>query len=412
MPRFAFPLITRAPRACSLAALVAAFAVTAAPAAGTSLRFEGTGTDDVDRVKIRIDGPARPADVGASDFTIEFFLRARPGDNPATPCRAGNDGWIYGHVIIDRDVYGAGDRGDIGISLFADGLAFGVSDENGGETVCAPGALADDAWHHVAAVRRAGDGALLVFIDGALRAEGLGPTGDVSYRDGRTSPWPNDPFLVFGAEKHDAGVEYPSFRGWLDEVRLSDSARYASPFAPPAAPFTPDAQTAALYHLDEGSGTQVNDVSGRAGGPSHGIVRLGSSPVAPAWSGETPFAGGGGGPGRIPGARGIAGLPLVVRRNGADPNVLDMEWSASCDAADDYAIYEGPIGPTSAFTAATCTTGGALAATIVSTSFARAFVVVPLDDSSEGSYGATSAGDERPAALTPCRPTRAIAACP
>ena len=36
----------------------------------------------------------------------------------------------------------------------------------------------------------------------------------------------SDPFLVIGAEKHDAGSLYPSYRGWIDEVRLSTVRRY------------------------------------------------------------------------------------------------------------------------------------------------------------------------------------------
>ena len=51
-----------------------------------SLKFLGTnnnneGPPDVDRVKIPLDNPNRPVDVGESDFTVEFWLKANPGDN-------------------------------------------------------------------------------------------------------------------------------------------------------------------------------------------------------------------------------------------------------------------------------------------------------------------------------------------
>lgn len=393
--------------------VIALIAAAAGPAAwGASLRFFGTGQNDIDRVKIRIDAPARPADIGSASFTVEFFLRALPGENPATSCREGNDGWIYGHVIIDRDVYGGGDFGDYGISLFDDGLAFGVAVGGSGEGICARRALADGQWHHVAAVRRASDGTMALFVDGVLEASAIGPVGNVSYRDGRATIWPNDPFLVFGAEKHDAGSEYPSFSGWLDEVRLSNVVRYSASFAPPTAPFVTDASTMALYHFDEGAGTVVNDASGASGGPSQGVLAVGGSPAGPLWSIETPFAPASSGPGRIPGSRGVAGPPLVVTRDAANPARVVLAWSASCGAATDYAIYEGPIGPTSAFDAVLCSTGGALTAEVEPAAGARAFVVVPLDAAREGSYGATWDATERPRAAVPCRAAQSLSACP
>src|SRR5262245_12183374 len=52
----------------------------------TSLRFFGNGVNDIDRVKVRIDDPANsnpgsPADIGATDFTLEFWLKGASADN-------------------------------------------------------------------------------------------------------------------------------------------------------------------------------------------------------------------------------------------------------------------------------------------------------------------------------------------
>lgn len=63
-------------------------------------------------------------------------------------------------------------------------------------------------------------------------------------------------------------MQHTPYAGWLDELRLSTVLRYTANFTPPAAPFTPDAATAALYHFDEGSGTAILDGSGAPGGPS------------------------------------------------------------------------------------------------------------------------------------------------
>jgi hypothetical protein len=132
-------------------------------------------------------------------------------------------------------------------------------------------------------------------------AADFGPTGDVRYQDGRSTSYPNsDPFLVIGAEKHDAGALYPSYAGWVDEVRLSTALRYTASFSPPAAPFAADAQTAALYHFDEGAGTTIGDSSGAAGGPSTGVRSVGGTPAGPEWSTDTPFATAVGGDVRLP----------------------------------------------------------------------------------------------------------------
>jgi hypothetical protein len=263
-------------------------AVTPAGAQATSdssLRFFGTGADDVDRVKLRIDDPSSPLDVGG-DFTLELWLRADPGGVTSGDCQPrddAGDGWINGNIVIDRDVFNEGDHGDYGLALYGGGggtLAFGVDIDGGGLTLCGGQGLADGAWHHVAATR-AEAGAMALFVDGQLVAEGDGPAGDMSYRDGRGTDYPNsDPYLVLGAEKHDAGSDFPSFSGWMDELRISNTVRYAAAFDLPTAPFEPDESTVGLYHMDEGSGTVLIDASASG---ADGEIRVGGPNQGPTW---------------------------------------------------------------------------------------------------------------------------------
>jgi hypothetical protein len=49
------------------------------------------------------------------------------------------------------------------------------------------------------------------------------------------------------------------FPGWVQEIRVSNIARTP---AIPTSPFTADANTVGLWHLNEGSGSTVNDASG------------------------------------------------------------------------------------------------------------------------------------------------------
>ncbi len=271
-----------------------------------SLRFYGGGVNapDADRAKIMIDDvtnnlPGPPADVGAEDFTIEFWLKGDLSNNTAGSISCGsNINWIYGNIVLDRDRYGQ-DR-KYGLSLGAGIVAFGVSGEGTGDlTICGSTSVLDGNWHHIAVQRRRSDGYMWLFVDGMLEAQGNGPDGDVSYPDdgipcssccGGNDCNFSDPYLVLAAEKHDAGSSFPSFNGSLDELRLSNNLRYATNFSPSTTPFATDANTVALYHFDEGSGSTLTDVSGAVGGPSPGVINYGGNPQGPVWANDTPFS--------------------------------------------------------------------------------------------------------------------------
>lgn len=261
-----------------------------------ALSFGGTGRDDIDRVKIALrDVDDRPtgANVGATDFTIETWLRARPGDNPARAVECGGNAfWINGNIVLDRDRFNQGRK--YGLSLAGGRVVFGVTGaDDESLTVCGDTTVDDDRWHHVAVTRSISTGAIRLYVDGRLDGEAAsGPAGDISYPaaarpvaacDGGQPCTRSDPFLVLGAEKHDAGPDYPSFRGRLDELRLSVEIRYAEPFAPPQGRFVADAATAALYHFDEGGGQVVRDAAAGPGSPSDGVVRFGGDPAGPSW---------------------------------------------------------------------------------------------------------------------------------
>ena len=270
-----------------------------------ALRFYGNGVNDIDRVKIQIDDPANsdpgpPADIGAEDFTLEFWLKGSLAENTAVSISCGsNINWIYGNIVVDRDRYNQ-DR-KFGLSLAVGQVVFGVSGNGTGDlTICSSSNVLDEQWHHIAVQRRRSDGRLWLFVDGTVEAEMDGPDGDISYPDDGVpgnfcgGPCDNsDPFLVLAAEKHDAGVEFPSFSGWLDEMRLSNVLRYSGNFSRPVAPFTADANTVALYHFDEGSGDLIADSSGAVNGPSNGVRHAGGTPAGPAWVvSDVPLSGG------------------------------------------------------------------------------------------------------------------------
>lgn len=293
--------------------VAAAFAAIAfsTPLSAMSLRFHGNGVNDIDRVKIRVN-PQVPADIGVGNFTIEFWMKALPGDYIPQRFEGGgltgaicntqdSESWINGDIILDRALWQNLSFGEFGLSMFPSGLAFGVLRGGvGGAGICGSVAVNDAVWHHIAITRNGSTGAITLYVDGALDAQGTGPSGNISYDDNRalsasppvpsTVDRPNvEPFLVIGAEKYSLGDRYPSFSGWLDELRLSNSVRYTgASFIPPTQPFSPDANTLALYHFDEGAGDTIGDVLLT----SPGVRSFGSGgarPQGPEWSIDSPF---------------------------------------------------------------------------------------------------------------------------
>jgi hypothetical protein len=245
-----------------------------------ALRFFGNGEGDIDRVKIPIDNPPKNANVG-NDFTIEFQMKATITDNPlgSNASEGENDDWTLGHIIIDRDIFGPGDYGDYGLSLANGKIAFGVNNGTDSYTAISETFVADGNWHHIAVTRNSESGVIQIFIDGILdKSVSTNVTGNISYRNGRDVNWPNEPYIVLCAEKHDYdNSNYPSYNGILDELRISNIIRYSSNYTPLL--ILPDDDfTMALYHFDEGSGNLLNDQAVISGNGSHGIIKYGGNP--------------------------------------------------------------------------------------------------------------------------------------
>jgi hypothetical protein len=259
-----------------------------------SLRFFGTDAGDIDRVKIPLlspSGTSRLVNVGATDFTLEFWIKGTRTDNPTVECTTGpigKDAWTLGAVVIDRDVVGDGDFGEYGVSVLGGRLAFGVTRSSGGATICGQNDVLDGAWHHVAFTRQRATGGMKIFVDGAVDVEGVdaSASSDVEYNPAHPNPDTNDPYLVLGAEKHDLTTAR-AFNGFIDELRLSDVLRYTSTFPPRTEAFVAEGNTVALYHFDEATGTDIIDASN--GNASPGVLIPAAGGAANHRSPDTPF---------------------------------------------------------------------------------------------------------------------------
>lgn len=103
------------------------------------------------------------------------------------------------------------------------------------------------------------------------------------------------------------------------------------------------------------------------------------------------------------------GVPLTLERT---TNGIRLSWGVSCLAGDtDYAVYEGSLGDFDSHSARLCTTDGLLEAGFNPGSGDRYYLLVPHNGASEGSYGHTSDGMERPPALAACL-AQSVGVCP
>jgi hypothetical protein len=154
-----------------------------------------------------------------NDFTVALWVK--------TTDTAGSAGaqWWSGKGLVDGEVGGGG--ADWGTAIVNGKFALGVGSTGGDTTIASSVSVNDGAWHHVAATRNNGTGALAVYVDGVLRGSGTGPTGS------RT--WP--PNLRIGSIQ--TGNNF--LNGTIDDVRLYDRILTGGEISaligtPPAAP--------------------------------------------------------------------------------------------------------------------------------------------------------------------------------
>jgi hypothetical protein len=157
------------------------------------------------------------------------------------------EAWVRPAVNNEDGVVIAAADDDTGWSLELNNgrLTFWVSTSQGWRFSRDNTTLQAGQWYHVAATYD--NGTAYTFVNGnrsSARSVGTLIQG---------------PSLRFG------GVPgYFYFGGALDEVHISNVVRYAGDFSVPTAPFTADANTLGLWHLDEGSGQIATDVSASA----------------------------------------------------------------------------------------------------------------------------------------------------
>jgi len=212
-----------------------------------ALHFDGSGD--------QIAFPMSFGEVG-DRFTFEAWVRPASASSGSSE---GEGGMIFIHRADCRDFI-------LEWSGNVDGrtperFRFRVHDTSACASAAAeaPMASAVDTWHHVAGVFDAG--MLHLFVDGALVASATLAATAPTWADALFGHWA-------GRDGYDPRPERGAFNGDIDELRISRIARYASEFVPDTH-LGVDAETVALWMLDEGTASLAYDSSPSA---LHGVV--------------------------------------------------------------------------------------------------------------------------------------------
>ncbi len=223
-----------------------------------------------------------PLDLSLGELPEEIFVNPQDpvaihigGDRSGVAVSSDSFDLPDGPLTLEAWVSPDERQDDAGIITKTENSEFGFFSENGHVTwivhldgryakVVADEPLEPDAWTHLAGTFDGGS--LALFVNGRRVAET--PASGTRTR--------NELPLYLGADPDGSGQASRSFRGWIDEVRLSTTARYTGDFEP-ARRFEPDAETVLLFHADGIIGPLLPDHSAsRAHGRPTGDVGLGT----------------------------------------------------------------------------------------------------------------------------------------
>ena len=192
----------------------------------SSIRFDGTG----DYLTIP---NSSDWDFGTGDFTIEFWARLdnasvrqyymSNGDVPS-----GTKSLAFKNQENRRFKYLPSTTGS----------SYDLEGYGGG-----PDSTINNTWQHYAFVRYGTS--WKPYVDGTL---------GYSNRTSSSALYTSQNQLTIGAIEYTSGFS-ELMTGYMDEIRISDNARYTSNFTPPTSAFTVDGNTKLLIHSDTTNGS-------------------------------------------------------------------------------------------------------------------------------------------------------------
>ena len=183
---------------------------------------------------------------GATDYTIEAWIY------PNSSTVAEYDRVLqryYSFAIVMYDGNNDGNVEDWYFQVIDD------SDNNHFFNTEGDATLTLDAWNHIAVINSSTDGSLKLYVNGT----DVTTVGGYSNQSLRASV--SNDNLYIGSKK--ASTPNNSFGGYIDEIRLLNKAVDPSElhYQKTDNAYMTDANTAGLFHFDEGSGTNTENVS-------------------------------------------------------------------------------------------------------------------------------------------------------
>jgi hypothetical protein len=294
---------------------------------GASALFDGTGDS------LSVTGNSA-VDL-SGDFTIELFVRHvnASGNQKYLDLRQSGNPSTTDVLLIDTNN---------NFRIFIDG-----SDRLSGGA----GAPSTNTWYHIAVVRNGTS--IKYFLDG---------TEELDYTQSSPKDYTLDYNWVIAMNGDDRDKDF--LNGYIDEFRVSNTARYTASFTPQRSAFENDANTLLLLHMDgtNGSTSFPDDNSGfyyagggGGGGSSSDVTIFGAGGLGGGSAGAavndepsdaTPNTGGGGGGARSDSANefirgGDGGSGVIVIRTTSTATATTGSPTVTTDGSDNIYKYTG-----------------------------------------------------------------------
>jgi hypothetical protein len=199
---------------------------------GASALFDGNG----DYLTIANTAGTSPFTLRTSDHTIECWVRLDSSiNNRNTIISNGLTSFTTNWMKLGIDL------SDGNYYVFF--TAYDYS--SGGSPMMYSSPLSTQTWYHIALVRK--DTEWFLYVDGVLAQ-----SNTTSTAKGITANWAANDITQIGRYSFDNGTNPSStyFDGNIDELRISNVARYTANFTPATSAFTPDDNTLLLLHMD------------------------------------------------------------------------------------------------------------------------------------------------------------------